>query len=101
MLKSPPNPRASTSIITVTGRRSAKTIGFIEASARNPCASTTPIFGPHDCGRARSRQLTEELYQHDTHFGKSMPGHLPAVPEDRGRAITAVGRCVAMPRVEL
>ena len=53
-------------------------------------------------GGARSRQPTKELYQHDTHFGKSAPGHFPAVPPDRRRAITAVGRRVPMPmpRVE-
>ena len=49
-------------------------------------------------GGARTRQPSKELYQHDTHFGKSAPGHFPAVPPDRRRAITAVGRRVPVPR---
>src|SRR4051794_6498501 len=36
MLKRPPSASASTSIMTVTGRRSAKTIGFILISTRWP-----------------------------------------------------------------
>src|SRR5262245_1852513 len=49
MLNIPPRPSASTSIITVTGRRSAKTMGFIVTSAGKTQASTPCALELHPC----------------------------------------------------